>query len=443
MIYMEVQQIEEKLKTALKPSRYRHTLGVAYTASCMAMVFGVDVHKAYRAGLLHDCAKGFSMEEQRALCKRYNISLEGTLTKSPQLMHQEIAPFLASDEYNEQDSEVLSAIACHTTGKIGMTPLEQIVFIADYMEPNRKMIPGLSKVRKLAFEDLDKCTKTILKNTIEYTLQPNRSIEFRVTDDFGSFSPPHWHDALEIIYILEGSSIVTLSDRTKTVLPGQFLLINSGRIHTARCPSTGNRSILMQIPDAFLANYLPDPSQLWFSIDYDSTNPEVQKNISQFRRLLLSMMQLHEEMPDGYLLTFQRELFTFLDLLYTKFSEKSPLAHHPMSSRTQTRLDTILTYTQENYQRPITLKEAADVVSLQPEYFCRFFRQNMETTYLEYLNSYRLSRIYRDLIATDLPVGTLAEKHGFTNDKLFHRLFRERFHTTPLQLRKAAREKGS
>ena len=137
------------------------------------------------------------------------------------------------------------------------------------------------------------------------------------------------------------------------------------------------------------------PSQLWFSIDYDSTNPEVQKNISQFRRLLLSMMQLHEEMPDGYLLTFQRELFTFLDLLYTKFSEKSPLAHHPMSSRTQTRLDTILTYTQENYQRPITLKEAADVVSLQPEYFCRFFRQNMETTYLEYLNSYRLSRIYR------------------------------------------------
>ena len=156
------------------------------------------------------------------------------------------------------------------------------------------------------------------------TLQPNRSIEFRVTDDFGSFSPPHWHDALEIIYILEGSSIVTLSDRTKTVLPGQFLLINSGRIHTARCPSTGNRSILMQIPDAFLANYLPDPSQLWFSIDYDSTNPEVQKNISQFRRLLLSMMQLHEEMPDGYLLTFQRELFTFLDLLYTKFSEKRP-----------------------------------------------------------------------------------------------------------------------
>ena len=84
MIYMELQQIEDKLKTVLKPSRYRHTLGVAYTASCMAMVFDVDTERAYRAGLLHDCAKGFSIEKQRQLCERYNICLEGTLTKSPQ-----------------------------------------------------------------------------------------------------------------------------------------------------------------------------------------------------------------------------------------------------------------------------------------------------------------------------------------------------------------------
>ena len=84
------------------------------------------------------------------------------------------------------------------------------------------------------------------------TLQPNRSIEFRVTDDFGSFSPPHWHDALEIIYILEGSSIVTLSDRTKTVLPGQFLLINSGRIHTAPEHYGGYCSDLPQSADTDL-----------------------------------------------------------------------------------------------------------------------------------------------------------------------------------------------
>ena len=181
---MELTEIRKKLKKVQDKDRYEHTKGVMYTAGCLAMAYGYDMQKAMLAGLLHDCAKGFSMEEQRALCKRYNISLEGTLTKSPQLMHQEIAPFLASDEYEEQDSEVLSAIACHTTGKIGMTPLEQIVFIADYMEPNRKMIPGLSKVRKLAFEDLDKCTKTILKNTIEYLTECGQEIDERTVKTY-------------------------------------------------------------------------------------------------------------------------------------------------------------------------------------------------------------------------------------------------------------------
>jgi len=80
------------------------------------------------------------------------------------------------------------------------------------------------------------------------------------------------------------------------------------------------------------------------------------------------------------------------------------------------------------------------VAALQPEYFCRFFKENMGTTYLQYLNDYRLSCLYRDLVATDLSIRELEERHGFTNDKLFHKLFRERFHTTPLQTRKASRQ---
>ena len=73
-----------------------------------------------------------------------------------------------NDDYEEEDQEILSAIACHTTGKSAMNPLEQIVFIADYIEPNRKMIPGLIEVRKMAFEDLDACMAEILCDTLKY-----------------------------------------------------------------------------------------------------------------------------------------------------------------------------------------------------------------------------------------------------------------------------------
>lgn len=179
---MKIVEIENKLKEYLKPARYRHTLGVAYTAAAMAMAFDEDPDKAYRAGLLHDCAKGFSIEEQRELCEKYGISLEGPMEDSPQLMHSALAPFIAKEKYNEQDAEVLSSIECHTTGKTAMKPLEEIVFIADYIEPNRKMIPGLSKVRKLAFCDLHECTHKILKHTIAYLEQCGQKIDKRTVE---------------------------------------------------------------------------------------------------------------------------------------------------------------------------------------------------------------------------------------------------------------------
>ena len=176
MDYMSTNKIEEKLSKELKPERYRHTLGVAYTAASMAMVFDIDIHKAYRAGLLHDCAKGYSIAQQKDLCEKYGILIDQTYKDSPQLIHSALAPYVAREYYGEQDPEILNAIECHTTGKPAMSILEKIVFIADYMEPNRKDIPGLKEVRKLAFLDLDVCVFQILENTIGYLNDIGQSI---------------------------------------------------------------------------------------------------------------------------------------------------------------------------------------------------------------------------------------------------------------------------
>lgn len=281
-------------------------------------------------------------------------------------------------------------------------------------------------------------SQTTKKETI--SVSHGKPVRFDVRPDHGSFSPSHWHEAIEIIYVLEGTVIVTIIEQTITLKPGQFLLINSGLVHSSRCPASGNRTILMQIPDELLSSCLPDTDHLWFVIDSSSTDPEIQLKIRRLQDLLLDMMQLQETSRPGYLFAFQRDLFEFLDLLYRNFLHEMPGNYQPRSSRTQSRLDAVLSYTHQNYSSPIMLQEAARIAALQPEYFCRFFRENMGCTYLQYLNDYRLSRLYRDLISTDLGIRELQEKHGFTNDKLFHRLFRERFHATPLQARKAARQ---
>lgn len=184
MAYMNVNEMEDKLEKHLKPERFRHSLGVAYTAASIAMAFGADISTAYRAGLLHDCAKGYSLKDQEFLCKKYGIVLDSTLRQSPQLMHSALAPYVARDDYGENSKEIMDAIEYHTTGKPEMTLLEQIIFVADYIEPNRKLIPGLTQVRKMTFVDLNRCTAEILKNTIVYLEKNNQKIDHRTIETY-------------------------------------------------------------------------------------------------------------------------------------------------------------------------------------------------------------------------------------------------------------------
>ena len=271
------------------------------------------------------------------------------------------------------------------------------------------------------------------KETI--AVSADKQIRFDVAVDHGSFTPSHWHEAIEIIYVLEGTAVVALFDQTILLEPGQFLLINSGLVHASRCPS-GNRTILVQIPDEFLASCLSDISRLWFVIDYNSPDATVQGEIQRLRELLLDMMQLQETSRPGYLFAFNRDLFEFLDLLYRNFLREMPGNYQPKSSRILSRLDAVLDYTHQNYSSQITLRDAAGVAALQPEYFCRFFKKNMGMSFLQYVNEVRVSHIYQDLIRTDTPIGELAEQNGFYNQKLFNRTFKEIYGCTPSSVRR-------
>lgn len=161
-------ELEKELQSVLKESRFIHTQGVRYTAATLAMCYEQKMMHAQIAGILHDCAKGFSDEKLLYICREQQIEISDSELEAPYLLHAKVGAYLAQEKYGVKEQEVLSAICYHTTGRVGMTPLEQIIFIADYIEPNRKEIPELEKCRKLAFEDLDKATYCILENTLLY-----------------------------------------------------------------------------------------------------------------------------------------------------------------------------------------------------------------------------------------------------------------------------------
>lgn len=173
----ELKHIKEDLKCILDEERYIHTIGVMYTAAALAMKYEYDINKAMLAGLLHDCAKCISSENTLKLCEQYNIKISDIEFRNSFLLHAKLGAYLAKSKYRVDNEEIISAILNHTTGKPDMTILEKIIFISDYIEPNRYKQKNLNEIRKWAFMDLDITVAIILKDTLDYLIQSKVEID--------------------------------------------------------------------------------------------------------------------------------------------------------------------------------------------------------------------------------------------------------------------------
>ena len=160
--------IRKQLEKKLKKDRFEHTIGVMYTAASLAMRYHEDIDDAMMAGLLHDCAKCLTGDEKIARCTKLGLPVSDVEKKNPELLHAKLGAYYARTKYGVTDENILSAIEFHTTGKPDMNVLEKIVFVADYIEPNRRPLNEIAEIRKEAFTDIDTCIVHILKNTLSY-----------------------------------------------------------------------------------------------------------------------------------------------------------------------------------------------------------------------------------------------------------------------------------
>ena len=157
--------LREQSYAYLSPKRIPHVQGCEWEAVRLAKRWGESEEDAAEAGILHDITKKLVLSEQLILSEKYGI-INGTYeTANVKLLHAKTGAALARDLFNISD-RVYSAIRWHTTGKPDMTLLEKIIYMADYIEPNRDF-PGVDKLRKLAYEDLDAAMVLGLKMSLE------------------------------------------------------------------------------------------------------------------------------------------------------------------------------------------------------------------------------------------------------------------------------------
>ena len=163
---LPMEELEQVVISLLNPNRVAHVLGCRDTAVELAKHWGADVTDAARAGILHDITKAIDGPLQLTLCEAYGKILSDFSKRYPKTLHALTGSLVAQRVFGENKA-VVSAIEWHTTGKANMNLLEKIIYVADYMEPNRDF-PGVEKLRKLAFTDMDAALKLGLEMTLEH-----------------------------------------------------------------------------------------------------------------------------------------------------------------------------------------------------------------------------------------------------------------------------------
>ena len=173
---MNLKQAKELVRGRLSDKRYEHTINVKKMAVKLAKRYGADEEKAALAAILHDSAKEISKDEMREIMRQCPQYAEGGESRPTPVWHGICASILARTQWGVEAEAILSAIACHTAGKPGMSKLDKIVYLADMTSAERDW-PGVNKLRKLELKDLDAAMLAALKQTNDFVLSQGKPLD--------------------------------------------------------------------------------------------------------------------------------------------------------------------------------------------------------------------------------------------------------------------------
>ncbi|ACT02648.1 bis(5'-nucleosyl)-tetraphosphatase (symmetrical) YqeK [Paenibacillus sp. JDR-2] len=171
---MNREQMIESVKSQMPEKRWKHVEGVMETSIILAGRFGEDPVKAELAAILHDVAKYWPIAKMEQIIREQQLD-QGLLNHDKALWHAEVGYWVAEHEYGVKDREVLDAIRYHTSGRVGMTKLDKVVCLADYMEPGRDF-PGIDRIRELSETSLEQALIAGFDSTIFFLLEKGNRI---------------------------------------------------------------------------------------------------------------------------------------------------------------------------------------------------------------------------------------------------------------------------
>lgn len=270
----------------------------------------------------------------------------------------------------------------------------------------------------------------------------NTDIEarFYLSVDDGSFVTPHWHNRLEMVYMLEDSMEVSWENRRTQVHPGDVALVNSRVIHSVR--SSQNKALVLQVPEEVLKKFVPEIWRYSFFVPVHPESRAEQAVLEKMKGIFLEMQQIYENRPEGYLLKFNSLLYDLLYELLQSCSEKLGERQISQNNRHLAEITAIMQEIKDRYKEQVPISSLAEQWGYHPDYLARIFRRYTGMTITEYVYAVRIQHVYRDLADTENSIGEIFAAHGCQNYRVAMRVFKEKYGCTPKEKRQERKSRN-
>lgn len=263
---------------------------------------------------------------------------------------------------------------------------------------------------------------------------PDVEVRFYLSVDKGSYVTPHWHDSLEMIYMLKGSITIMCDNRKRVLKPGEFAVVNSRAIHSVL--STDNQALVLQIPKETFALYVSDIDLYRFEVNMHPETEADRTRLEKMKKLFQDMYIVYDIRPERYLLRFYSLLFELLFMLVHSYSRRLVKKELDRNNKYLDRLKEVILYINEHHKEKCLVSDLARLFGYNEDYLARIFKKYTGMTIVDYLYAVRITEVYRELMQTDKSIQKIFEAHGCTNQRVAMRVFREMYGCTPNQKRK-------
>ena len=238
----------------------------------------------------------------------------------------------------------------------------------------------------------------------------------------------HWHEHIELHYVLEGRTTLRLGQREIPAREGNLVVVNSNELHAGYCDGTHMRVLVIIFDMGDFYKELADKNVIFQSlVERDET----------IDAIMSAIQKEYSEQRIGYRLICKGELLHLIVHLAREYAAEV-LTERESDSRKRRleRLNTVLDYIQSNYTKQISNRELADIIHLSEDRFNHLFKESRGMPPLQYMNEVRMKKAMNLLKRKEGTVVEIADSVGFTDYNHFGRQFRRYYGCAPSEILK-------